>query len=480
MRSLKAALALAALTAVGGCSVIQKIPAFQQAPELSYQAPGSLRLPLNGGEGSIAVADALKGKDFVIPPPTPITAWQLPGGTPEQSIEHVTAAADFRVAWKRNIGRGSSKTEFITAPPIAVGGRIFVMDAAARVSALNAANGAFLWTIDMTPQGGGGRFESYIPDIKFPFMKGGNYKDYHTYGGGLAYDQGKVFVTSGFRFVAALDANTGTQVWRTPVNIPIHAAPNASGGRLYAVNINNELVSFNQTTGTSGWQYNALQEPARLLQASSPAVSGDAVIASFSSGEVSAVQAANGAELWTGNLIHSSRTTALSEIRDISARPIVFKGDVLVGGHSGSFGAIDLRTGALRWQLPITTTESAWAAGDVVYVVTKDGKVVCIQRATGQIYWIHQLNNDGGPNTERSGFLGLGNNVNSRVYWSGVILASNRLITVSTSGFAKALDPKTGADIGTLKLGGTALLTPIAVGDYVYVLLDNGKLVAIR
>lgn len=477
MRRLKAALAIAALTAAGGCSVLQKIPAFQPAPELSYQAPGSLRLPLYGAEGAIAVSDELKGKDFVIPPPTPITAWQLPGGTPEQSIEHITAAADFRIAWRRKIGRGSSKAEFITAPPIAVGGRLFVMDAAARVSALNAGNGALLWTINLTPVN---TVRAYLPDIKFPFLKGGGYEDYRTFGGGLAYDQGKVFVTSGYRFMAALDANTGTQIWRTPVTVPIHAAPTAAGGRVYAVNVNNELISFNQTTGTSGWQYRALQEPARLLQASSPAVSGETVIASFSSGEVSAVQAANGAELWTGNLIHSSRTTALSEIRDISARPVVFKGDVLVGGHSGSFGAIDLRTGALRWQLPITTTETAWTAGDVVYVVSKDGKVVCIERATGRIFWIRQLNNDGGPNSERSGFLGLGNNVNSRIYWSGVILASNRLITVSSSGFAKALDPKTGQDIGTLKLGAPALLSPMAVGDYVYVLLDNGKLVAIR
>jgi outer membrane protein assembly factor BamB len=122
-----------------------------------------------------------------------------------------------------------------------------------------------------------------------------------------------------------------------------------------------------------------------------------------------------------------------------------------------------------------------WAAGDVVYVMSKEGQLICIERATGLIYWIREMSpKETGPNAGRSGFLGLGNNVNTRVYWTGVILASNRLITVSSTGLARALDPKTGQTLGQIKLGAPALITPIAVGNYVYVMLDNGKLVAIR
>ena len=60
------------------------------------------------------------------------------------------------------------------------------------------------------------------------------------------------------------------------------------------------------------------------------------------------------------------------------------------------------------------------------------------------------------------------------------MLASNRLITVSSSGFATALDPKTGSVIKTIKLGAPALIAPMAAGGMVYVMLDNGRLVAIR
>ena len=481
MRGLTRALVVsAAVAGLMGCSTLEKMHVIVPKESVNAEPPGAIRLPLVAPDQQVSVAPALQGVGFFLPPATPLDAWPLPGGTPEQSIEHVTAAPAFQIAWKRKVGRGSTKSQFITAPPIAVGGRIYTMDAAARVTATNAVTGAPLWAADLTPKGGE---LDFLPEVKLPFIKASAYEDYRAFGGGLAYDAGRLFVTSGYRFVAALDAANGAQIWRTSgstVAAPIHSAPSIAGGKVFVVNTNNELQSFNTSDGQASCQYDALVEPARILQASSPAVSGATVVSSFASGEISAVQAANCTELWTGNLTHTSRTTALSEIRDIAGRPIIYKGDVYAGGHSGAFAAIDFRTGQPRWQLPIITTATPWAAGDVVYIVSKSGEVICISRETGQIFWIKDLNATQTANAKRSGFLGLGNSVNTRTYWTGVILDSNRLITVSSAGFAVALDAKTGDVQKTLKLGAPALITPIAAGGMVYVMLDDGSLVAIR
>jgi len=470
-------IAAVAIIALTGCSTLSRLNITKPRESADSEPVGSVRIPLVAVDEQLSVAPALQGVGFYLPPAAPLDNWPLPGGSPEQSVEHVAAAPAFQVAWKRKVGKGSSKTQFVTAPPVAVGGRVYTMDAGARVTATNALTGGAIWTADMGPSGD---IRAYLPDVKLPFIKQGVYEDYQTFGGGLAYDGGRLYVTSGYRFVAALDAGTGAAVWRQAVSSPIHAAPTVGNGRVYAVNTNNELQSFSATTGQPGWQYQALVEPARLLQASSPAISGDTVIAAFASGELSALQSANGNELWTGNLIHTSRTTALSEIRDIAGRPIVYKGDVFAGGHSGAFAAVDLRTGAARWQLPIVTSTTPWAAGDVVYVVSKAGEVICISRQSGQIFWIHNLNAGQSSNAKRSGLFGLGNDQNSRTYWTGVILASGRLISVSSSGYAVALDAKTGELQKTIKLGAPALITPMAAGNMVYVMLDNGELVAIR
>ncbi len=478
--SARALLISVAVTGLAGCNTLEKMHVLQPKVSVNAEPPGTIRLPLVAPDQQVSVAPALQGVGFFLPPPAPMDSWPLPGGTPEQSVEHVAAAPAFQIAWKRKVGRSSSSSQFITAPPVVVGGRIYTLDAAAKVTATNAVTGAPLWAADLTPRG---RDLDFLPTVKLPFIKASAYEDYRAFGGGLAYDAGRLYVTSGYRFVAALDAGTGAQIWRASgaaVPAPIHSAPTVGNGKVFAVNTNNELQSFNTADGSPGCQYEALVEPARILQASSPALSGTTVVASFASGEISAIQSSNCTELWTGNLTHASRTTALSEIRDIAGRPIIYKGDVYAGGHSGAFAAIDLRTGQPRWQLPIITTASPWAAGDVVYIVSKAGEVICISRQTGQIFWISDLNAKQTVNSKRSGFLGLGNNVNTRTYWTGVILASNRLITVSSAGYAAALDPKTGAIEKTLKLGAPALITPIAAGGLVYIMLDNGELVALR
>jgi outer membrane protein assembly factor BamB len=155
------------------------------------------------------------------------------------------------------------------------------------------------------------------------------------------------------------------------------------------------------------------------------------VVAAFSSGELVALSAANGSELWNQQLSRNSRTTALSEIRDIPGRPVVFRGDVMAGSHSGVFASVDLRTGQFRWDpLPISMLGTPWAAGDVIYVTSKAGEVVCVARSSGQVYWVRDLN-AGRKQVRASRFLGL--TKIDRPYWSGPILASNRLISVSTS-----------------------------------------------
>jgi len=212
-----------------------------------------------------------------------------------------------------------------------------------------------------------------------------------------------------------------------------------------------------------------------MLVASSPAVSNDTIVASFASGELVALRSDNGTELWNQPLSHTTRTNALSEIRDIAGRPVIYKGDVFAVSHADVMAVTDLRTGAVRWQLPVSATTSPWPAGDVVFVVDQAGEVICASRDSGQLYWITDLNKPP-PAAKR----GKKPPKRVRAAWSGPILASNRLITVSDKGEAVALDPKTGAVEKRLKLGDDSLLSPIAANGLIYIATQKADLIAIR
>jgi outer membrane protein assembly factor BamB len=408
------------------------------------------RIPVVSLSDQLKVSDTLKGQDFFLPEPAPLTSWPLPGGTPEQSVENVAAAPAFQVAWRRSIGLASTRRRHITAPPIAAGGRIFVMDGVAEVSAHDAKTGAVIWRRNIMPK---------------------SRRNREGWGGGLAWSDGKIYATSGFREVVQLDAATGAIGWRSPTDAPIHAAPTVAAGRVYAADVNDELLSFNTADGVQVWTYQALTEPARMLAASSPAVSGETLVTSFASGELVAVQSANGSELWNTSLSRTSRTNALSEIRDIAGRPIIFRTDVYAISHADVMAAVDFRTGNPRWTLPLSAITTPWAAGDVVYAVDLSGQVVCVSRESGQVYWIHELDPDSTIKNKKK---------KQRLYWSSPVLASNRLIVASNQGDAVALNPKTGAVLTKLKLGSGVLIGPIAVDGMVYFVTDKAELVAIR
>ena len=463
------AVLMALAVSVSGCSTVRGLadrinPFDGDKDENKTVATQGQRISIIAFDEKVAQAESLRGQDFALPAASPVADWPLPGGTPEQSVEHVQAGGGLQVAWRRGFGEGSGRDEHVIAPPVMADGKVFVMDGRSNVAAIDVASGQEVWKVELPPR---------------------SRRDRHAFGGGVAYADGKLYVASGNRYVAQLDAATGGMGWRRDTSSPIHAAPTVSGGRVFVVSTDNELLAFNAATGVEDWNYQALVEPARLLRASSPAVSGDTVVAAFASGEVIALRTANGNDLWSQALSRASRTNALSEIRDIAGRPVIYKGDVFAASHSGVFAAIDMRTGQPRWTLPVASITTPWAAGDVVYVVSQAGELICVSRESGQVYWIRDLNAGVPLAKERKGFgigsfrIG-GSSGKIRPLWTSPILASDRLLVASSTGLLLALNPKTGENVATVNIGSPVLISPIAANGTVYLVTDDAELVAIR
>ncbi|MDB5470966.1 MAG: dehydrogenase [Caulobacter sp.] len=448
-RGFLTAVVLGLAVSVAGCSTVSgtvdRLNPFKPK-EVKDEASDGRRISVIAFDEKVVVAEDLAGQDFFLPPAAALAEWPQPGGPVDTLTENIEAAPAFDVAWRKSFGKGSNVKVHVTAPPIMADGKVFVMDAEADVVALDANTGAQLWK---------------------QRMKAENRKDKVGFGGGVTYANGKVYVSSGYRFVAQLDAKTGAIGWRQDVSSPIHGAPTIHGGKVFAISTDNELLSFDAASGNPTWDFQALVEPARILSASSPAASGDVIVAAFASGELVALRGGNGNDLWNNALSRASRTNALSEIRDVAGRPVIFKGDVYAASHSGVFAAVDLRSGQPRWSVPVSSITTPWPAGDVVYIISRAGEVICVSRDSGKVHWIKDLN-EGIKKTK------------DRTLFFGPVLASDKLIVVSSDGRALALNPKTGEVTKTIKLGGPALITPIAANGTVYVVTDKAELVAIR
>jgi len=478
-RAFKIVTVMGLAAALASCASARRILPFGLGQDDTPQATASAgeRVSILSFEQTLTPSAALSGRDFFVPGPVAITAWPMAGGTAENSVDHSIAAVNFEIAWRRGIGRGSSRTTQVMAPPVAADGRIYVMDGESTVTAVDAGTGEVVWRRNVRPDGREAAGGVAVFGLPVPVVGSGGGALEGGFGGGLAFSGGRLFVASGYRTVSALNATNGEVVWTQPVDVPIHSAPTVAGGRVLVIDVDNQIIALNAQTGEQNWSYRGIVEPARVMRASSPAISGDTVIAPFSSGEVVALRASNGQPVWNQVLSRTSRTSALSEIRDIAGRPVISRGFVYAVGHSGVMQAMDIRTGQPRWSVPIAGVNAPLPVGDVVYVVSKNGELTVVNRDTGAVYWTRNLNE--GRVRQEGGFLGFWDRT-VRPEWSGPILASNRLVLVNSEGEAVAFDPKTGAPMATLRLGSAAYLAPIAYNGALYVLTDNGDLVSIR
>ncbi len=278
-----------------------------------------------------------------------------------------------------------------------------------------------------------------------------------------------MYAASGFGEIIAFDAQSGAEVWRAHANAPFHAAPTTGGGRVFAVTNDSELVAVDATTGQVLWNYQAIAEPARILAASSPAVVGDVVYAPFASGELVALQVANGHRLWNEQLTRTGKFTSLSAINDIAGRPVVSSGVIYAASHSGKIEAIDGRSGQPIWERLVASTQTPCVVGDTVYVVTIDGELAALDKQSGAAFWVTQLPRY--ENTKKS---------KGRIAWSGPIMVGGNLFLASSEGDAVLINPGDGSNKQKIKIGKPVFLPPVAADATIYLVSDDGALIALR
>lgn len=383
-----------------------------------------------------------------LPRPVVNGEWPQAGGAPNHAMHHLALGDDPRIAWRVSIGRGTSADNYhLLSAPVVAANKVFAIDVDSRVSAIDAATGRVLWRTDVAPDGAAQSVAS----------------------GGIAYDDGRIFVASGHAQVVALDAETGKQLWRQATNAPMRAAPAIAAGRVFVVTVENQTVALDAKDGRRLWTHSGIAEVAGLLGGASPAVEAGTVVVPYTSGEIFALRSETGRITWSDSLIAVRRVDSVSTLADIRGRPVVDRGVVVALSHSGRMAAIDLRSGNRLWDRDIGGTEMPWVAGDFIFVLTNDSQLICLTRLEGRVRWATAVRQY--RNAEKK---------QDRIFWSGPVLVSDRLVLLGSHGEALAISPYTGDQIGAINLPAGTFIAPVVAGGTLYVLTDNATLLALR
>jgi len=432
-------MALLAPLALGGCSLWDDWFGTHKTPLAGK------REPVLSGRGGLIVDDG--APKVVLPPAVPNAAWPQAGGNPAHFMGHLAAGERLGEAWSANIGSGGGYRRKIMAQPLVANGIVYVMDSDAVVSAFNAAGGGRVW-----------RFDTKLGD-----------DDSTNVGGGLSVDQGMLYAVNGLAEVVALDAAKGTMHWRGTIGAPARSEPTVVEGRLFVTTIEDRLVTLATQDGRRLWDHQSATSTTSVLGRPAPAYSAGLVVAGFGSGELATVRADTGDVVWTDDLAAAVRTGSVADFSAIRGRPVIGDGRVYAVSMGGLMVAVDLPSGRRLWEREVSSVDSAWAAGSWLFVISLDQRIAAISRDDGRIAWVTQLPRWEDPSKEKDA-----------ITWFGPLLVSDRLVVAGTNKDALAVSPYTGEIIGRQPLSGRASLGPVVAGGTVFVVTDDGRLLALR
>ena len=266
-----------------------------------------------------------------------------------------------------------------------------------------------------------------------------------------------------------MNAADGAILWRAKPGAPLRGSPTVANGAVYVLTQDNQVFSLNQADGKVQWVQSGTLETQGVFGVAAPAVSQGTVVAGFSSGELSAYRYENGRILWQDALSRTSVTTSVSSLSDIDAAPVIDGGRVYAVGQGGRMVALELSTGQRLWEQNFAGISTPWIAGEWLFVVTDDARLVCLSRSNGKARWIAQL-----PRFQNE------KKRSNAITWFGPILAGNRLVLTNSRGEINFVSPTDGTVSSTIETKTPFSLLPVVANSTLYTLDQKGKVTAYR
>jgi len=437
--ALKATAAIAALMSLGACGIFN-------GRDKGTPVVGE-RMPILTSDAELAVDPSIASLPVTAPAAQVNSDWSQPGGNAAKSMGHLALGASVTRAWTTSIP-GSSLRARLASSPVIGGGRLYVVDVNGVVHALDAATGAQVWRANTVE---------------------GNANEGSRFGGGVSYDNGRVYATNGLGDVVAYDAGTGGIAGRATPSGPLRGAPTVANGQVYVESQDNQLFALNQADGSVAWTAAASPEAQGVFGVAAPAAARGTVVAGFSSGELNAYRYENGNALWADALSRTSISTSVSALSDIDAEPVIDNDRVYAVGLGGRTVALDLLTGRRLWEQNLSGISTPWIAGDWMFVVTDDARALALSRDSGRVRWANQLPR--WRNVKRS---------TGAISWVGPVLAGDRLVAVNSEGQLVFISPADGSVLQTIEGRQPFSLPPVVANNTLYVIDDAGTISAYR
>ncbi len=444
IRLMTGAAVLAILAACGQREVILQGERFPVREDLAASVPAEDNL-------TPAAAPVPENQSLAISlGPQTAGDWPQRAGNARHLMPHAALSATPTLAWSAKIGEGSSRKNRIGAAPVVADGRIFAIDAGTTVTATST-GGATLWTADLTAA----------------FDVGAGLS-----AGGLATAGGKVFATTGYGELVALDAASGAILWRQRVDAPMSGAPAADGAAVYVSGRDGSAWAVDATDGKVLWQVVGTPGKAAYVGTAAPTVGDRAVIFPSAGGDLMAVlKIGGGTKIWQASLAGKRLGRAYALTSDVTGDAVIAGKTLFAGSGAGRTVAMSASSGERIWSAGEGALGPVAVAGGSIFLVNDEARLVRLDAATGAMIWSVEMPYFTTDKVKRRKGI---------FAHYGPVLAGGRIVVASSDGLLRAFNPEDGSLTYSTAIPGGAAAQPAVAGGTLYVVGGNGQLHAFR
>ncbi len=396
---------------------------------------------------AVDVDPSLASVNVVLPPARANAEWPQVGGAASKSYGHLALSENPTKAWTASI-EGASNSTRLAAAPVIGDGMLFAVGADGAIHCFDAKTGARRWT----------KSAAMEDDMKPS-----------AFGGGVSYSNGRIFATNGAGEVKALNAADGSDVWSVKPAGPLRGSPTIAFGQVYVMTQDNQIIALSADDGSQLWNESGSTTQAGVFGVAAPAAGQGTVIAGYSSGELTAYRYENGRTLWADALARTNISTQVGTLTDIDADPIIDSGRVYALGQGGRMAAYELVTGQRIWELNLAGISTPAIAGEWIFTLTDDARMLAIARSTGRVRWITQMQQWRDEKDKKGA-----------IFWTGPVLAGDQLWIASSRGAVYRLSTGEGSAQGFADLDEEVSLPPVVADGMLYLLDDSGTIHAWR
>ena len=276
---------------------------------------------------------------------------------------------------------------------------------------------------------------------------------------GVGSDGRYAAVVSSDNELIMLDA--GREIWRQPVGALTVTAPLVAGGRVFLLSADRSVSAFDGVSGRKLWTQTRAGEPALVLgQAGLLMAMGDTLMVG-QSGRVVAMNPANGTARWEVGIANSRGTNEVERLVDLVAGVSREGESLCVRSFQSAVGCVDTARGRVVWTKTSNGANGISGDANVIVGTEADGKVSAWKRAEGDKLWT----------TENLRFHGL-----SAPLWLGKSIAIG-----DAEGRLHFVSPTDGALMQRVSTDGSAIeAAPVLAGSTLVVVTRRGGIFGFR